>query len=118
MSIRVPPLYAIIDPAQTGELSPAAVCEILLSAGVHLIQYRHKDASSRELYELSKVIAAQIRTAKGIFIVNDRADVARAVDADGVHLGQDDLPVELARRILKKGKWIGCSTHNLEQVRA
>ena len=47
---------------------------------------------------------------------SDRADVALAVSADGVHLGQDDLPVELARRILNQGKWIGCSTHNLAQV--
>jgi thiamine-phosphate pyrophosphorylase len=49
-------------------------------------------------------------------IVNDRADVARAVHADGVHLGQTDLPVEMARRVLAAGQWIGCSTHSQQQV--
>jgi thiamine-phosphate pyrophosphorylase len=49
-------------------------------------------------------------------MVNDRADVARATDADGVHLGQDDLPVEMARRVLAPDKWIGCSTHSVGQV--
>jgi thiamine-phosphate pyrophosphorylase len=58
-----------------------------------------------------------VREAGGIFIVNDRADVARAVDADGVHVGQDDLPVESARALVGPGKLIGYSTHVLEQVR-
>jgi thiamine-phosphate pyrophosphorylase len=53
----------------------------------------------------------------GMFIVNDRADIARAVDADGVHVGQEDLPVECARSILGRGKWVGYSTHVLEQVK-
>jgi len=52
-----------------------------------------------------------------LFIVNDRADIARLVEADGVHLGQDDLPVELARRVLRAGQKVGCSTHTLDQVR-
>ena len=109
-------LYAIIDPAQTGHLSPAAVTEILLAAGVRLIQFRDKRASSGELLQLSTQIACQVRRAQGVFIVNDRADVALAVDADGVHLGQDDLPLELARRVLSAGKWVGTSTHVLSQV--
>jgi thiamine-phosphate pyrophosphorylase len=116
MSPLIPRLYAIIDGAQTGDRSPAAICEILLSAGFRMIQYRDKHASSRELYRSSSVLAEQIQKAGGIFIVNDRADVARAVDADGVHVGQDDLPVELARRVLKPGKWVGYSTHDLAQV--
>jgi thiamine-phosphate pyrophosphorylase len=61
-------------------------------------------------------IAERVRQSKGIFIINDRADVARAVGAHGVHVGQEDLPVELARCILGPGKWVGCSTHRLEQV--
>jgi len=111
-----PRLYAIIDPAQTGQHSLAAVTEVLVSAGVRLIQYRDKRATSSELFETSRQIADLVRKAQGVFIVNDRADVARAVDADGVHLGQDDLPVELARRILSVGKWVGYSTHILAQV--
>jgi len=116
MSFSIPRLYAIIDPAQTRGGSLVGVCEDLLSAGVRLIQHRDKRASSRQLFRDSLELAKRVREAHGVFIVNDRADVALAVSADGVHLGQDDLPVELARRILNQGKWIGCSTHNLAQV--
>ncbi len=117
MGFSLPRLYAILDAAQTGDRSLTEVCEILLAAGVRLIQYRDKQASSRQLYEAGRQIAEQVRRAGGLFIVNDRADVARAVGADGVHLGQDDLPVELARRSLEPGKLVGCSTHDLAQVR-
>src|SRR5712692_4370394 len=96
----LPRFCAIIDAAQTAGRSPAAVSEILFSAGVRFIQYRDKRGSSRELFENSREIAAGAGPAKALFFVNDRADVARAVDADGVHLGQDDLPVALARRVL------------------
>lgn len=88
----------------------------LLTAGVRLIQFRDKQASSGELFEHSRQIAESVRRWGGVFIVNDRADVARAVDANGVHVGQEDLPVELARRVLGPGKWVGYSTHVLEQV--
>jgi thiamine-phosphate diphosphorylase len=117
MGFSLPRLYAILDAAQTGDRSLTEVCEILLAAGVRLIQYRDKQASSRQLYEAGCQIAEQVRRAGGVFIVNDRADVARAVGADGVHLGQGDLPVELARRSLEPGKLVGCSTHDLAQVR-
>ena len=117
MSRSIPRFYAILDAAQIGGRPPAAICEILLAAGVRLIQYRDKRASSRQLYETCCQLAEEVRRAGGIFVVNDRADVARAVGADGVHLGQEDLPVELARRVLEPGKWVGYSTHSLAQVR-
>ena len=110
-------LYAIIDRAQTEERSPVAIAQALLSAGVRLIQYRDKHGSSRQLFHIGSEIAEKVRQAHGVFIVNDRADVARAINAHGVHLGQDDLPVELARRVLKSDKRVGCSTHDLAQVR-
>ena len=113
----LPRLYAIIDPAQAGGRSSVEVAAALLAAGVRLIQYRDKQASSRELYASAQQVAECVRQAGGIFIVNDRADVARAVDADGVHVGQEDLPVESARALLGPGKMIGSSTHVLEQVR-
>jgi thiamine-phosphate diphosphorylase len=112
-----PCLYALIDPAQAGGRSSVEVAEALLAAGVRLIQYRDKQASSRELYASARQVAECVRQAGGIFIVNDRADIARAVDADGVHVGQDDLPVESARALLGPGKLVGYSTHVLEQVR-
>ena len=81
-----------------------------------MIQLRDKHASSRQLYETCAELKELLRDSACGLIVNDRADVARAADADGVHLGQDDLPVEMARRVLAPGQLIGCSTHSLGQV--
>jgi thiamine-phosphate diphosphorylase len=113
----LPRLYAIIDPAQAGGRGPVEVAAALLAAGVRLIQLRDKHASSGELYLSGQRVGECVRNAGGIFIVNDRADVACAVDADGVHVGQDDLPVESARALVGPRKLIGYSTHVLEQVR-
>jgi thiamine-phosphate pyrophosphorylase len=116
MGFSIPRLYAIIDPARTGGVLPAAVARELASAGVRLIQFRDKHAPSRQLYEICVQLKELLRESGCSLIVNDRADVARATNADGVHLGQDDLPVEMARRILAPDQWIGCSTHSLDQV--
>ena len=115
--LRLPRLYAIIDPAQAEGRPTTEIAAELLAAGVRLIQLRDKHASSGELYSSAQKIAECVREAGGLFIVNDRADVVRAMDADGVHLGQDDLPVESARTLLGLDKMIGYSTHVLEQVR-
>jgi len=117
MQLVVPRLYAVIDPAQAGGRSPLEVAGTLLAAGVRLIQFRDKLASSGELWACTQQLATCVHQSHGIFMVNDRADIARAVDADGVHLGQEDLPVEDARRVLGPAQWIGYSTHVLEQVR-
>jgi thiamine-phosphate pyrophosphorylase len=116
MGFSIPRFYAILDAEQAGDRPLVVLCDLLLAAGVRLIQYRDKKASSRELFETSRQIAERVRSAGGIFIVNDRADVAQAAGADGVHVGQQDLPVELARRALVAGKYVGFSTHRLEQV--
>ncbi len=113
----IPRLYAIIDPAQAAGRSVDEIAAALLAAGIKLIQIRDKQASSGELYLNAQRLAPAIRKAGGTFIVNDRADVARAVDADGVHVGQNDLPVESARALIGPGKILGFSTHVLEQVR-
>jgi thiamine-phosphate pyrophosphorylase len=115
MDFRLPRLYVIIDPAQTRDLEPVAVADRMLSAGVRLIQYRGKQNTSRRMFEASYAIAERVRQARGIFIVNDRADVAVLTGADGVHVGQDDLPVELARRVLAAGQCVGISTHTRAQ---
>jgi thiamine-phosphate pyrophosphorylase len=109
-------LYAIIDAAQVGQLSPLAIFDMLVSAGAGLIQYRDKEGSSLRLFDTSRQLAERARKCRVTFIVNDRADVALAAGADGVHLGQDDLPVELARRVVQAGAVLGCSTHSLAQV--
>lgn len=116
MGSRIPRLYAIIDAAQTGARSPVQVAETLLASGVRLIQYRDKTATSRRLFEVCREIAVRTQREDALFIVNDRADVARASGADGVHVGQEDLPLELARRVLQPGQWAGVSTHTLPQM--
>jgi len=112
----MPRLYAIIDPAWIAGRSGGDVCEALLAAGVKWVQYRAKHSSSREMFEASQRISRRVRQVGGTFIVNDRADIARAVEASGVHVGQEDLPLELARRVVGRDKFVGCSTHNLAQV--
>jgi thiamine-phosphate pyrophosphorylase len=109
-------LYAIIDAAQMGQRSPLAIFDALVSAGVALIQYRDKEGSSLQLFDTSRQLAARARQCHATLIINDRADVALAAGADGVHLGQNDLPVELARRVVQADLVVGCSTHSLAQV--
>ena len=87
------------------------------AAGVAFFQYRSKTASRRTVYETALLLARTARSLGALFLVNDHADIAAAVDADGVHLGQDDLPIEQARKILGRNRIIGLSTHNGEQAR-
>lgn len=116
MKLVFPRLYAIIDAAllKTSEL---ALAQMLVESGVELIQYRDKQASSRRLFEASLGLAEFLAPRCVRFVVNDRADIARLVDAGGVHVGQQDLSVEQARAICGPGRWVGISTHNLEQFR-
>ncbi|MDE3178957.1 MAG: thiamine phosphate synthase [Acidobacteriota bacterium] len=114
--IRLPRMYAIVDAAQTA--SPADVTASLLAAGVRLIQYRDKSSSSRQVYEMSRKMAGEIALAGGTFIVNDRADVALAAGAHGVHVGQADLPARLVRQFFPPDKIVGVSTHSIAQVAA
>ena len=118
MSVVFPPLYAIIDPTllKATELSFA---EAIAEAGVQLLQYRDKRASTRQLFEMSNLLSHRLSSfAQMRFIVNDRPDIALLVGAGGVHVGQTDLGVEQSRRIVGREPWVGVSTHNLEQVDA
>ena len=114
MRLVLPRLYVILDAALL--TVPETECtQRLADAGVRLLQYRNKSASSRQLVESSKRLTSQLAPQGVTFVVNDRADVTSAVEAAGVHLGQDDLSVEAARRVIGTEKWVGVSTHNLEQ---
>src|SRR5438067_11542573 len=115
--MRVPPLYAIVDPLDTGR-DPAALAAALLRGGARILQLRWPGASARELLAAARAIRPLARAAGALFLVNDRPDVARAAEADGVHLGQDDLPVAAARRVLGAGRRIGVSTHDVDEARA
>ena len=87
-----------------------------LVAGARWIQYRDKERSRREIYQESIKLRSITKTFHAVFIVNDHPDITLAVDADGVHLGQDDLPLREARKIMGKDKLIGISTHNVKQA--
>lgn len=89
---------------------------IALAAGIRFFQYRNKGGSRRAVYEAALRLASLAGSSGALFFVNDHADIAAAVDADGVHLGQDDLPIEFARELLGKKKLIGISTHSREQA--
>lgn len=109
-------LYVILDPSVCPAQSLAGVFRQAAGAGARLFQYRNKTASMKEAYAealLLRKIAAELDVT---FIVNDRCDLALAVDADGVHLGQTDLPYAYARKVMGPDKIIGLSTHNAEQV--
>jgi thiamine-phosphate diphosphorylase len=115
--LALPPLYAIVDPLDTGRTAEDLAAD-LLAGGARLLQLRLKDASSRELLAAARAVRALTTRAGALLLVNDRPDVARAACADGVHLGQDDLPVAAARAVLGPGTLVGVSTHDVEQARA
>ncbi len=88
----------------------------VLEAGIKFVQYREKEKTRRQIYDEAKMLRKLTHMFDATLIINDHADIALAVDADGVHLGQDDLPLKEARKIMTK-KIIGISTHNLEQAK-
>ena len=98
------------------DLPLSDIVNIVLRAGVRCIQYREKDLSRRKIYEHAVTLRELTRLSDATLIINDHADIALAVEADGVHLGQDDLPLREARKIMGK-KIVGISTHDLDQAR-
>ena len=90
--------------------------ELAAGCGIRLFQYRNKTGSPRDVFAKAKELRETAARSDVLFIVNDRCDIALAVEADGVHLGQDDLPLELARNIMGRHKIIGISTHRPEEV--
>lgn len=109
-----PALYAILDPSLTPE--PVVFARKLADAGVQLIQLRDKRGSSRKIHEQARELMS-LQSSGVRIIVNDRPDIAAIAGAAGVHVGQDDLPVEDARKICRPPLWVGVSTHNLNQLR-
>jgi thiamine-phosphate pyrophosphorylase len=115
LNFDLPKICPITDRRLSG-LSHAEQVKRLIDGGAKLIQLREKHLSPKEFYQ--EAVAA-IRVARGAgmkIIINDRVDIALVTNADGVHLGQDDLPVEQARTLLGPDAIIGFSTHNTEQA--
>ena len=88
----------------------------MIAAGIKVIQYREKEKSFKAMYEECLAIRKLTKEAQVTFIINDRLDLALAVDADGLHIGQDDLPITIARKLLGKDKILGLSTHSPQEV--
>ncbi|MCA9498442.1 MAG: thiamine phosphate synthase [Nitrospirales bacterium] len=109
--------YLILDDSWASRCSLLVVLQQASEAGVKLVQYRNKTGSMKQAYEAGLAIRNVAAERDMTFIVNDRCDLALALEADGVHLGQNDLPPLLARKIVGQKMMIGVSTHNSEQVR-
>lgn len=109
-------LYVIIDRQSCRNRDPAYVAEEAIKGGADIIQLRDKESADCEILKAARAIRALAHKNKVPFIINDRVDIAVAVDAAGVHLGQDDLPIEVARSIIGKDRLIGLSTHSLQQA--
>jgi thiamine-phosphate pyrophosphorylase len=109
-------LYVITDERVSRNRSHLEVAEAAIRGGADVIQLRDKTASSGALYRIAVALRKLTRDAKVPFIVNDRLDIALAADADGVHVGQDDLPAAVARRLLGPGKILGVSTETPEEA--
>lgn len=111
-----PTLYVILDRAAARGRDLEAILDATIEGGCRMIQFREKAWPSGRLLPLAERLAERCRRAGATFVVNDRVDLALAVGAAGVHLGQDDLPPRVARPLLRPGMLLGRSTHSLEQA--
>jgi thiamine-phosphate pyrophosphorylase len=113
-----PSLYVILDRTATRGRDLEEILAGSIAGGCRMVQLREKEWPSGRLLPIAARLRGRCQKAGVIFVVNDRLDLALAVDADGVHLGQDDLPARAARPLLRPGMLLGVSTHNAEQARA
>src|SRR5918999_1491951 len=109
-------LYLVTDRTQTRGRDLLWVLEQALDGGVGAIQIREKDLAGKELFDLAEKARDLCARYQAALFINDRIDVALAVEADGVQLGKTSLPVEIARQLLGPSRTIGASTHSLEEV--
>jgi thiamine-phosphate pyrophosphorylase len=105
-------LYLVTPP------QPESFLRAVLSAGVDIVQLRAKGAPDDDVLAAAEVVSRCCRKAGALFVVNDRPDLAVAADADGVHVGQDDMPPERARAVVGDERMVGLSTHSAEQLAA
>ena len=110
--LRSARVYLVLEAAAASAVEPA------LRGGVDLVQLRDKEASDEEVVRAGRELRSLCREHGALFLVNDRPDLALACEADGVHVGQDDMPVAEARAIVGAGRIVGTSTHSTEQVDA
>jgi len=119
LKLSLPRLYPILVPSRIGAGTLAEICDFaeeLAGGGATLIQLREKNSSAKEILRVARALR-RVLPSQVALILNDRADLALAAAAEGVHVGQDDIPADSARRIVGPDRIVGLSTHNPEQVR-
>lgn len=107
--------YYFITDSELSEAGSISDVQNALDAGARMVQYRNKTGPDNKMYEEASVITKMCNRIP--FIINDRIDIALAVDSDGVHIGQDDLPIEVVRRLIGLGKLIGITVHNVQEAK-
>jgi thiamine-phosphate pyrophosphorylase len=112
-----PTLYVILDRTVAAGRDLGELLDAVIAGGARMVQLREKTWPSGQLLPLAERLRARCREAGVTFVMNDRVDLALAIEADGVHLGQDDLPPRLARPLLRQSMILGVSTHSVEQAR-
>ncbi len=117
--MRLPsPLYVILDRSVAGSRSLDDLLDLVLAGGARLVQLREKTMPAVEMLPVARRLARRCREVGALFIVNDRADIAVAADAHGLHVGQGDMPAREARALLRPGMVLGVSTHDEDQAGA
>ena len=109
-------LYVIIDPSVTGGRDPIDIAEAALRGGARMLQLRDKDRDKGESIPLAESLQKLCQEAKASLIINDHADVAAIVGSAGIHVGQTDLPVSEARKVLTHSQVVGRSNHEIEEL--
>lgn len=115
--LRIPPLYGILDPEQVAGKDIDRVLGEILAAGIKWLQLRVKALPPVEFFRIARRVREATRKHACRLIINDRVDIALACDADGVHLGQEDLPLRAGKQLMA-GRIVGISTHDVDQARA
>lgn len=110
-------LYVILDRTASRGRDLREILDGVIAGGGRLVQYREKEWPSRRCLPLLEDLRQRAKQAGVSFVVNDRLDLALAAEADGLHLGQDDLPASVARRLLPSAMFLGVSTHSLAEAR-
>jgi thiamine-phosphate pyrophosphorylase len=110
------PVYLVTEEAFSEGRSSIEIAEAAMAAGVRVVQVREKEGSARRALEIARALRESTRRYEALLLINDRIDIALAVEADGVHVGQEDLPVAEARRLLGPGALVGLSITDAAQL--
>ena len=109
-------LYLVTDRTNKTDEEFLNIIEEAIKGGVTVVQIREKDADTLEFYNISNKVKEICSKYNVPLIINDRIDIALAIDADGVHIGQSDMPIKIARKLIGNDKILGISAHNLEEA--